>query len=189
MYFQRIASIAHTIIASFPTILGGGLLRSLVWRMFFKKSSKFRFADCVVSGHSNIELGFDANFMSGLKLYSDTGVIKIGCHCNFNHNVYLDSNMGGEIIIGDNVLVGPGVVMRASNHKILRIDIPINTQGHEAGKILIGSDVWIASNVTILPGCIIGDGCVIAAGAVVTGVCEPYSIYRGVPARLLRKRS
>jgi acetyltransferase-like isoleucine patch superfamily enzyme len=52
----------------------------------------------------------------------------------------------------------------------------------------IGNDVWIASHVVVLQGVKIGDGAVIGAGAVVTKDVEPYAIYCGVPARLVRKR-
>ena len=52
----------------------------------------------------------------------------------------------------------------------------------------IGNDVWIGSHVLILDGVKIGDGAIIAAGAVVTKDIEPFSIYGGVPARLIKYR-
>ena len=52
----------------------------------------------------------------------------------------------------------------------------------------IGNDVWIGSHVLILDGIKIGDGSIIAAGAVVTKDVEPYAIYGGVPAHLIRYR-
>ena len=52
----------------------------------------------------------------------------------------------------------------------------------------IGNDVWVGSHVLILDGVTIGDGAIIAAGAVVTKDVEPYAIYGGVPAKLIRYR-
>ncbi|MBR4343420.1 MAG: CatB-related O-acetyltransferase [Lachnospiraceae bacterium] len=53
---------------------------------------------------------------------------------------------------------------------------------------VIGNDVWVGSNVIILQGCKIGDGAIIAAGAVVTKNVEPFTIWGGVPAKMIKKR-
>jgi acetyltransferase-like isoleucine patch superfamily enzyme len=59
----------------------------------------------------------------------------------------------------------------------------------EVGDIVIGNDVWIGARVVVLPGVHIADGCVVGAGSVVTSdLGEPYGIYAGNPARLLRHR-
>ena len=59
----------------------------------------------------------------------------------------------------------------------------------EVGDIVIGNDVWIGARVVVLPGVHIADGCVVGAGSVVTSpLTEPYGIYAGNPARLLRHR-
>lgn len=57
-----------------------------------------------------------------------------------------------------------------------------------AKSITIGNDVWIGEGVTCLPGVDIPDGCVVGAGSVVTKGLEPYAVYAGNPARLLRYR-
>lgn len=54
---------------------------------------------------------------------------------------------------------------------------------------LIGNDVWIGDNVLICGGCSIGDGVIIGAGSVVTKDLEPYGIYAGVPAKLIKERN
>ena len=59
----------------------------------------------------------------------------------------------------------------------------------EVDDIVIGNDVWIGARVVVLPGVHIADGCVVGAGSVVTSsLAEPYGIYAGNPARLLRHR-
>jgi acetyltransferase-like isoleucine patch superfamily enzyme len=59
----------------------------------------------------------------------------------------------------------------------------------EAGvQVIIGNDVWIGNNVNIFDGVTIGDGAAIASGAVVTKDVEPYAIYGGLPAKLIRFR-
>ncbi|MBR6452357.1 MAG: CatB-related O-acetyltransferase [Lachnospiraceae bacterium] len=58
----------------------------------------------------------------------------------------------------------------------------------ERVQVMIGNDVWIGNDVRIFPGVTIGDGAVVGTGAVVTKDLEPYGIYAGVPAKLIRKR-
>jgi acetyltransferase-like isoleucine patch superfamily enzyme len=56
------------------------------------------------------------------------------------------------------------------------------------GDVIIGNDVWIGTEAMILSGVTIGDGAVVGARAVVSKDIEPYAIYAGNPARILRKR-
>lgn len=65
-----------------------------------------------------------------------------------------------------------------------------NIAGHPKtkGDVIIGNDVWIGCEAVIMSGVTIGDGAVIGARAVVTKDIEPYAIYAGNPARLIRKR-
>lgn len=52
----------------------------------------------------------------------------------------------------------------------------------------IGSDVWIGEGVKIVEGVNIGDGAVVAAYSIVTKDLEPYGVYAGVPAKLVKYR-
>jgi len=116
----------------------------------------------------------------------NNGLLKIGDRVNINHNVMLGASDNGEIIIGNDVLVGPNVVIRASNHVSSQKDIPINQQGHAAGRIVIEDDVWIGANSVILPNITIGKGAVIGAGSVVTKDVPFYSLAGGVPAKVIK---
>ena len=52
----------------------------------------------------------------------------------------------------------------------------------------IGHDVWIGQAALVMPGVKIGTGAVIGGNAVVTKDVPPYTIFGGVPARLIRDR-
>lgn len=52
----------------------------------------------------------------------------------------------------------------------------------------IGNDVWIGAKALLRDGITVGDGAIIAGGAVVVGDVEPFAIYGGVPAGLIRYR-
>ncbi|MEW9898814.1 CatB-related O-acetyltransferase [Chitinivorax sp. PXF-14] len=58
------------------------------------------------------------------------------------------------------------------------------------GDVVLGNDLWIGDEAMILGGANIGSGCVVGARALVTQnqVLEPYGIYAGTPARLVRFR-
>lgn len=99
-------------------------------------------------------------------------------------------DLGGGIQIENDVLIGNGVHMYASNHIFKDISIPINKQGHRIyPDIVISTGVWIGSNSIILPGVRIGNNRVIGAGCVVTKSVPANSLYAGNPARLVRKLS
>jgi len=95
----------------------------------------------------------------------------------------------GGVIIGNHVMVGPGVYIYTQNHKSDRTDITMDQQGFAEEKpVKIGNDVWIGARVTILPGVEIGDGCIIGASAVVTKSIPPYSVVAGNPAVVKKNR-
>lgn len=100
----------------------------------------------------------------------------------------INADCGGRICIGSNILIGPNVVLRASNHIYKNRDVLIRHQGHESGIIEISDDVWIGANVTVLPNVRIHKGAVVAAGAVVTKDVEEYTIVGGIPAKEISKR-
>lgn len=123
--------------------------------------------------------------------------INIERYARFNKNIELGNNSGigshchvaPGTIIGDNVMMGPEVVMYCRNHNIDRTDIPMCQQGFaEMKPIKIGNDVWIGRRVIILPGVVIGDGCVIGAGTVVSKSLPPYSVAVGNPAKIIKNR-
>lgn len=106
-----------------------------------------------------------------------------------NSGVGIDCEMNGPVTIGDNVMMGPEVVVYTTRHKHDRIDITMIEQGMEEPlPVKIGNDCWIGRRVIILPGVTIGDGCVIGAGAVVAKDIPPYSIAVGVPAKVVKRR-
>ncbi|MBT7623338.1 MAG: acyltransferase [Flavobacteriaceae bacterium] len=119
---------------------------------------------------------------------ADGGKIAIGKRFSCNTNVHMNASINGEILIGDDVLIGPNCILRSSDHNYKDINTTINKQGHNSGKIIIGHDVWIGANCTILKNVEIGNGAVIAAGAVVNKDVEPFSIVGGVPIKTISYR-
>ena len=102
-------------------------------------------------------------------------------YANFNLTLVDDT----DIYIGDNVMIGPNVVIATAGHPVcpeLRIltaqfNIPVH----------IGNNVWIGAGAIILPGVSIGDNSVIGAGSVVTKDVPPNVVAVGNPCRVLRE--
>lgn len=114
--------------------------------------------------------------------------VYVGENSHINHNCCLWCGEYSKIILGDNLLMGPGVKMFTMNHGIAN-DAIMNTQDRIENDIIIGNDCWVGANCVILRGVHIADGCVIAAGAVVTkSINEPYSIVGGVPGKIIGNR-
>ena len=132
-------------------------------------------------------------------------ICKCGTDVNFEHNSHFDptliigdrsgvginSSLGGTVIIGNDVMMGPNCIIMTKSHLHNRIDIPMNQQGFEKEHSLtIGDDVWFGVNVTVLPGVYnIGSHSIIAAGAVVTKDVPEYAIVGGNPAAIIRMRN
>ncbi|HFG1877168.1 TPA: DapH/DapD/GlmU-related protein [Vibrio cholerae] len=105
-------------------------------------------------------------------------------------NFYLNAHchLLGNIIFGENVMIGPKTVIWGRDHGTA-MGIPMKVQPHIKQDIVIGDDVWIAANVTILKGVTVGKGVVIGAGAVVTKDIPDYAIAVGNPARVVKYRN
>ena len=114
--------------------------------------------------------------------------IHIGENSHININCSVWPGQDSKIILGDNLLMGPGCSLQAANHGTDRDGVMMQ-QERTQSDIVIGNDCWLGSNVTITAGVRIADGCIIAAGAVVTkSITEPYSIVGGIPAKIISLR-
>ncbi len=117
--------------------------------------------------------------------------VTVGNNVFFNRNVIILTVSGckdSEVIIADNCLFGPNVVIVAGDHSYLNRIEKIRFSETIPGKITIGEDCWIGSNVTITKDVTIGEGSVIGANSVVTRDIPPFSIAVGVPARVIKMR-
>jgi maltose O-acetyltransferase len=124
----------------------------------------------------NIEKG--ACFGSGFRL-------KIGN----NSGIGINCNVPGNIIIGDNVMMGPECYIFSNNHSFDRIDIPMIKQGHTIQKAtIIEDDVWIGRRVIFTSGRTVKKSSIIAAGCVLTKDFPEFSVVGGNPSRLIKTR-
>lgn len=125
--------------------------------------------------------------------------------CGFGCNIYIGNNVSinlrctiidcNKVVIGNNVLIAPGVQINTSTHPVdpterLNPDWePGSTQYRwrtYALPIVIEDNCWIGAGCIILPGVTIGAGSVIGAGSIVNRSIPPHSVAVGNPCRVIR---
>ncbi len=153
---------------------------------YWFESSKFTFGKIIrrfwasnileiMGNNVNIEKG--AHFTPAVKIGDNSG---IGINCELN----------GKVTIGNDVMMGPEVIIYSRGHKTTDINIPMIEQGEtDTREVKVGNDVWIGRRAIILPGVIIGSGCIIGAGAIVTKDIPDYGIAVGNPAKVVKYRN
>lgn len=109
--------------------------------------------------------------------------IRLGARVYANHNlVILDC---APVHIGDDVLIGPNVVITTATHPV---DPTTRVSGLELAKpITIGPRAWIGAGAILLPGIEIGANTTIGAGSVVTKSIPADCVAAGNPCRVLRR--
>jgi len=146
--------------------------------------------------HAIPSFGSYSYFGSGCRFHF---VESIGRFCSIGHGVRIGPTEHNLTALSTHNFFGArdGFIARTEEATAYRTDNPKlferlakAAQSHREGLGLayVGNDVWIGDNVTVLAGVRIADGCVLGVGAVVTKDTEPYGIYGGIPARLIRHR-
>lgn len=132
--------------------------------------------------------------LSELVVSKDPYTITPPFNCDYGYNIRLGSNVYfnfgcvlldvGEISIGSDTLIGPGVHIYTAMHPM---DADERRTGIEFAKpVAIGKDCWIGGSAVICPGVTIGDRCIIGAGSVVTRDIPAGSFAAGNPCRVIR---
>jgi virginiamycin A acetyltransferase len=141
---------------------------------------------CTLFGNIQMEIGMRSYF-SGHGLLRGKGLLRIGNYCSVAEEVY--ANVEPDF----HPMTFPATYNFRENMR-LRMDelsMPMQYGGiFEAATrgVTIGHDVWIGRNVRIFHGVKIADGCCIAENSLVRNDCEPYGVYGGIPAKLIRFR-
>jgi acetyltransferase-like isoleucine patch superfamily enzyme len=200
-----------TVLSGLPTA-ASSVLRGLAYRSVLEGIGKGCFVEKDVRWQvpQRIRLGrrvmigegcfLDAHSLTGHIVLNDDVWLSRGCIviADDNAEVYLSERAyvghrcllygHAGIHIGRDALVANDVQLICGNHTFARRDVPIRAQPTEERPIVIEDDVWLGASTIVLGGVTIGRGSVVGAGAVVTHELPPYSIARGIPARVVGER-
>jgi acetyltransferase-like isoleucine patch superfamily enzyme len=138
---------------------------------------------------------FDITANGPYRVHATTSIrnaknITFGFDTRITTNCIVWAGKTSKIIIGDNVLIGPGVQLHASNHGYEVGKGPMTYQDRVEKDIILGNDVWIGGNSVITAGVKLADGIIVAAGSTVTkSFDEKNIIIGGVPAKKISQRN
>jgi acetyltransferase-like isoleucine patch superfamily enzyme len=173
--------------------------RTLVWTMFYRSVGRFCFS----------HLGKGVTFQGWVEIPQRGGRVIIGDYVTICRRVEFSVPNGGELFLGDNVFIGPGVIISAhkmveigadsligeyvsihdNNHITARLDLPIAGQGFTTEAIHLGKNCWVGAHSVLVQGSGLSDGCILGAGAVLVGKIPTSATVVGVPAKAVHFKS
>jgi virginiamycin A acetyltransferase len=142
-----------------------------------------------VSYNLNVRVNIgNCAYFSGPGIVRGDGLLHIGSYCCVAEGCYI--NVASDRHPIDCVSLYDFFHQEDFRIHHLKFDVPKNYTNYDEGRncVTIGNDVWIGRNVRIFNDVGIADGCVIAERSLVKKNCEPYGIYGGIPAKLIRYR-
>jgi acetyltransferase-like isoleucine patch superfamily enzyme len=168
--------------------LGGALRSVLDPRTWLQQARLAHFAAYSHAGQrARLRRGPGVTFAPNVS-FRNAERIEIGAGTHIGeYSVIWAGNSSGRIVFGAKCLLGPGVVVTASNYGIAR-GTPVMDQPKVERDIVLGDDVWLGANVVVTAGVTIGAGAIVGAGAVVTRDLPADCIAAGVPARVIGTR-
>lgn len=163
------------------------------------------------ASHPDLRLGSHVYLGDGTIVYRESqgGPVEFRDRVHFYGETFVETGMGGRILIGEDTHIQPGCHIHAYlsfieiGRKVeiapkcgfycydhgMAPGIPIMDQPLQSkGGISVGDGAWIGYGVTVLQGVSIGAGAVIAAGSVVVRDIPENAIAAGAPAKVLKFR-
>jgi acetyltransferase-like isoleucine patch superfamily enzyme len=174
--------------------------------------SKFAYKlnDYILKSYWLIRIGSLGNgsfIRSKTRIIGNPKRIKIGHHFKIYENCLIAIGKG-EILIGNDGLLGVGTYINCGNEKLIIGDgvaiAPfckiftfshhyasnvMTIESYKTGDVIIKNNVLIGANTIILPGVTIGNDSIIAAGSIVNLDIPPGTIYGGAPAKFIKMRN
>lgn len=171
-------------------------IKILMGRILYILGAKLPVAHCIIRPVGKFSKSF-RQLCGKLILNKCGNNVNIYPRASFSSSVEIGDNsdigylarLNGKVIVGNDVIMGPEVVVYTQNHETRNTDIAIKYQGVTEEKcVYIGDGSWIGARSIILPGVKIGEGVVVAAGSIVTKDIPDFAVVGGNPAKVIKYR-
>lgn len=176
-----------------PNIRGSLIKRFILPGWLVSLIYYFRFG-AKISPRAEVELSYNVKMGNGCtvgsftKLKASTGPVYFGNRCGIATGCFLSTGKNG-IIIGNNLVCGPNVIITASNYIYDEVGVHLEDQGHTSKGVRIGDNVWIGGGSVILDGAHLGDNSIVIANSLVNRRFPANVIVQGNPAKIIFRRS
>jgi putative colanic acid biosynthesis acetyltransferase WcaF len=107
--------------------------------------------------------------------------LEIGAHVWIGENVWIDNL--AKVAIAGNVCISQGAVILTGNH-----DYKKTTFDLRLAPVIIEEGSWIGACAVVAPGVTVKTHTVLTVGSVLLQDTQPYGIYQGNPAQMVRSR-
>lgn len=107
--------------------------------------------------------------------------LTVGDDCWIGENVWIDNI--DIVTICSNVCISQGAMLLTGNH-----DYTDPTMPYRNAPITIKDGAWIGAKTIVCPGVIVGECAILTVGSIATHNLNPYGIYQGNPAKIIRER-
>ncbi|BAP56007.1 putative acetyltransferase [Thioploca ingrica] len=132
-----------------------------------------------------------------LKLFGAT--IGNNCHIYPKAQIFFPWNLICEdvVAIADNAIIYNPSPIHLNSHCIISQEAYLCGATHDynqkefpfiAKSITIEKYAWICARAIVKPGIVVGEGTVLGMGSIATKNLEPWHVYAGVPAKIIKKR-
>jgi putative colanic acid biosynthesis acetyltransferase WcaF len=108
--------------------------------------------------------------------------LEIGDHSWIGEKAWIDNL--ADVKIGADCCISQGAMLLTGNHNFKKTTFDLITKG-----ILLEEGVWVGAFAIVCPGVIMRSHAVLAVNSVATETLEPYSVYKGNPAIVIRERT
>jgi putative colanic acid biosynthesis acetyltransferase WcaF len=107
--------------------------------------------------------------------------LSVGDHTWIGEKVWIDNL--ADVSIGANCCISQGAMLLCGNHNFRKTTFDLITK-----EITLEEGAWVGAFAIVCPGVLMRSHAVLAVNSVASETLEPYSVYKGNPAVLIRER-